>query len=87
MPPCHLPRQNESSVTIAVWSFQFRTIEQEGKGSGLGAVAGGLAGALLGNQVGNGTGRDLATIAGAHWRCFRRQHGGEENQEDDGFMM
>lgn len=42
-----------------------RTVEVEGKPSGVGTVAGVVVGGLLGNQVGGGTGKTLATVAGA----------------------
>lgn len=42
-----------------------RTVEEEGKGTGLGAIAGGVLGGVLGHQVGGGRGKDLATIVGA----------------------
>ncbi len=42
-----------------------RSVESEGKPSGVGVVAGAVVGGLLGNQVGGGTGRTLATVAGA----------------------
>lgn len=47
-----------------------KTVEQEGKGSGLGVIAGGVTGGIVGNQVGQGTGRDLATIAGVIGGAF-----------------
>lgn len=46
---------NECSRVVAV-----RSVEREGKGSGLGAVGG-----LLGNQVGGGNGKKIATVGGA----------------------
>lgn len=42
-----------------------RTVEVEGKPSGVGVVAGAVVGGLLGNQVGGGKGKTLATVAGA----------------------
>lgn len=44
---------------------EVRTVEKEGKASGLGAVAGGVGGALLGNQLGKGNGKTALTVAGA----------------------
>jgi outer membrane lipoprotein SlyB len=42
-----------------------RSVEEQGKGTGLGAVAGGVLGGVLGHQIGGGRGNTVATIAGA----------------------
>lgn len=51
---------NECSRVVSV-----RSVEREGKGSGLGAVGGAVIGGLLGNQVGGGNGKKIATVGGA----------------------
>lgn len=47
-----------------------RTVQVEGKASGLGAVAGGVTGAVVGNQIGNGHGRDAMTVLGGVGGAF-----------------
>ena len=47
-----------------------RTVEVQGKTSGVGAVAGGIAGGVLGNQFGHGTGKTLMTVGGAAGGAF-----------------
>lgn len=47
-----------------------RTLQVDGKASGLGAVTGGVTGAVLGNQIGNGHGRDALTVLGGVGGAF-----------------
>lgn len=47
-----------------------RTVQVDGKASGLGAVAGGVTGAAVGNQIGNGHGRDAMTVLGGVGGAF-----------------
>jgi outer membrane lipoprotein SlyB len=42
-----------------------RTVQVEGKGSGVGAIGGAVVGGILGNQVGRSNGRTVATVVGA----------------------
>jgi len=42
-----------------------RTVERQGKASGLGAIGGAVVGGLLGHQLGGGTGKKIATVGGA----------------------
>lgn len=63
------PVQKESCAYCGT-VVSVKTVEQEGKGSGLGVIAGGVTGGIVGNQVGQGTGRDLATIAGVIGGAF-----------------
>jgi outer membrane lipoprotein SlyB len=59
-----------SACTNCGFVDAIRTVQVDGKASGLGAVAGGVTGAVVGNQIGSGHGRDAMTLLGGVGGAF-----------------